>query len=196
MESEFDSAPYTHAVLDAALELCGIAPKSSLAPTVESISRRLANVLNESAENQTEKAAFVVSAISDPDEFIFVLQNAHAIRSYTFTYQRPNPFDAHDMFIKPFEHLVEATRAFEGHTTVKGAELDSAPLEKITRSVAATGDNASARLVIDPDAGPVVRRLRGNNIGITAEDLDDSTSRVTALRRMRTAYRRIRGNDA
>src|SRR5437762_3285093 len=46
-DQEFETAPYTHVLLDHKLELCAIAAKNRLAPSPAGISRKLGRLLNE-----------------------------------------------------------------------------------------------------------------------------------------------------
>jgi hypothetical protein len=195
VEAEFDSAPYTHALIDVRIELLAIAPKFTLAASTDGIARRLTEVLNSSQAGRDAGARFSIGALSNPEAFIDQLRSALAIRRFTFTFQRRNPFDADELFVKPFEKLVEQTDASLGKATVTGRDLDAEPLEQITRSAAATGDDASARMVINAESQPVTRRLRGSNVGVSAESLDNHDDRAVTLNQARAAYRRIRGDE-
>jgi len=45
-DEEFETAPYTHVILDVPLELCAIAQKTKLAPKTSGIAKRLNRLLN------------------------------------------------------------------------------------------------------------------------------------------------------
>lgn len=194
-EAVFENAPYTHCLIETPLELCMVARNSRLAPSTESIAKRLQAVLNQSATAERLGARFVVGVISNPDQFLSLLAEAYSIQSFTFWVQRRNPIDADEDFVQPFERLVGAANAFSGRATVKGHDLASAPLERIARSAAATGDDARAKLKIEEDSPPVVKTLQGDSASISVEALDSLEERVNAILKAKNEYRRIRGSD-
>jgi len=192
-ETEFSNAPYTHALLDVNTGVGGIARNSALAPTTVAIARRLAQVLAASAVAKEQGVSISVSAIKDPGQFLEVLASAHSVKSFTFTSQRRNPFDTDALFIKPLEKLVEQADGERGKTVVSGTDLNREPLAAIARSVAATGDEARARLQVQPGSVPVVRTLRGDSASVVVDALDDADQKEAALGDVRAEYRRVRG---
>jgi len=191
-DTEFDSAPYTHVLIDISREIAAIAHKSSLAPDVTAIARQLARLLAETKAARREKAAFSASAISRPDQFIRELRAAYAVSSFTVYFTRPNPIDVDGDFLQPMERLTQAANGTVGSTTIRGQALDPEPLTQLTRSAAATGDNASARIRTEAKARPVKRSLLGDTAKITQESLDTRDERQTLFERLRSTYARIR----
>ncbi|MEO8138936.1 MAG: hypothetical protein ABI742_04775, partial [Gemmatimonadota bacterium] len=80
--------------------------------------------------------------------------------------------DVNQLFIRPIEQLLQETEASEGSTTLKGQALREQPLEDLTRSAAATGDDAKAKLQFEQGQRPVSRSLRGDTASITEDELD------------------------
>jgi hypothetical protein len=193
-ESESETAPYTHVILDVPTEVCAIARKASLAPTPTALANHLARVLNASTIAQSEGAEFEVAPLSDPEEFVSLLRAAYAIRRFMVTFSRPNPFDPEEDWHKPMERLVEKTNGKGGSTTLVGDSLSEEPLEDLTRSVASTGDDARATLQLQQGQPPVRRRLRGDTATITIAERDDETPDWRSiLAKVRDKYREIRG---
>lgn len=195
VESELDRAPYTHALADTSMGLCALARNSALAQTTATMARRLITVLEASTVEARGDLTFSVGPVSNPEEFLELLRNAFAIRSFAFTVQRRNPIDANREFIQPFERLVEATEASAGRATIKGPQLSAQPLEDITRSVAATGDDAKARVLMSSGSSPVIRTLRGDTVSVGVDSLESEPEKVEALELVREAHRRVRGSD-
>jgi hypothetical protein len=193
-EASFEHAPYTHAIVDVVSEVCALARKTNLAPSTRNIAGRLSLVLNESASARDRRARFVVDAMRDPDEFLQLLQTAYAVKTFTFTFQGRNPMDAHELFVQPFEQLCTEANAYEGQATLKGDDLVVEPLQEITRSAAATGDTAKARLQLTEGTKAVVRKLQGDTASIGVQDLDSREEKLAALQLARLEHRRIRGD--
>jgi hypothetical protein len=196
VESPFEEAPYTHAILDVPTEVCGIATKSSLAPTPAAMGRHLAQTLEVSKIAQQHGVRFDVTPLSDPAEFLEVLRSAIAIRQFTLTFTKPNPMDKDEDIYGPLTRWAQAADADGGSATLKGKALDEKPLEDLTRSLAATGDDAVAQVQLEPDQRPVRKRLRGGTASVGAGDLDEPDERPRALERLRSLYAYIRGRIA
>lgn len=194
-EVEFDDSPYTHAVVDIHLGVLALASKSRLSPKVEGIGRQLEKLLNATQAASIADAEIDISVIRDPAEFIEMLRTAYSIERFTFTFSRPNPFDAEELIVKPMSRYVLETDGAEGSATVKGEALDSDALEDVTRSAAATGNNATARLRSTEHAKPITRSLKANNTIFATTKEDADTNKISLLVRMRAAYRRVRDRD-
>lgn len=196
LEAEFESAPYTHAIVDVSIEVCAVAKKPALAATADAIARHLVRVLS-SADAVTRRGATVdVSVVNDPGQFLEILRAAYAIRSFTVTFRRPNPFDLNRDFLVPMARLAQETDGDSGSTTIKGQSLTEEPLEELTRSAAATGDNASARVQLHEGHSPVRRSLRGDTATISEPGFESQEQRISVLAKLREKYRSIRGNSA
>jgi hypothetical protein len=193
LDAERETAPYTHVVLDVPTEVCAIARKANLAPNPLALGHHLASVLNASSVAQRYGGEFEVAPLSDPAEFVRILRSAHAIRRFTVTFTRSNPFDANEDWHKPMQKLADATNGKGGSTTVKGDALNETPLEDLTRSVASTGDDARALLHLEAGQPLVVRSLRSDTATITERDVETVAERRSVLEKLRAKYRDIRG---
>ena len=193
IDGELEHAPYTHCVIAPKLGLCAFARNAALAVTTATMANRLLAVLSQSAVARERDVALASGPVSNPDTFLSLLAKAHAIRSFKFTFQRRNPFDANVDFVKPLERLVEFTNGAAGQATIKGQDLLAAPLAELTRSVAATGDDATARVMMSPGAKTETRHLRGDTASVSVDSLDTMADREEVLRQMKAAHARIRG---
>jgi hypothetical protein len=189
---EFETSPYTHVVIDTNLQVCGIAAKARLAPTVSGIARQLQRLLNQSDEAKRTSVRFDIVAISDPEGFIEQLRSAFQISQFTIEFSRPNPWDVDEDFHKPMQKLLREADGRKGRTTLKGENLNSEPLETLTRSIAASGNDATAQVRRTARSRPQSRRLRGNPITISHEDCSSSEERRSLLQQIREIYRRVR----
>lgn len=194
IETEFDSAPYTHVLVDVPHEVAAIAHKSTLSPDVVAVARRLERLLGRTAIAKAERVTFQIAPISRPEEFIRELQRAYAITSFTVYFTRPNPVDVEGDFLRPMERLTQEANGSVGSTTIRGTALDPEPLTELTRSAAATGDNATARIRVDPGTRPVKRSLQGDTAKVTQDGLESVEERQTLIERIRHTYARIRRN--
>jgi hypothetical protein len=193
IDAEFESAPYTHVVLDIDLEVCAIAKKPKLAPTARGIAGQFSKLLNGSPVAEELGVRFETSALSDPEDFIQQMQRARAIIKFWITFSRPNAWDAAD-FVIPMQKLLEESNGHSGKTEIQGKDLDETRLEELTRSAAASGNNAAV-VMYESEGTKVSKQLIGNSAVLTQNELADSDDRHKLLKRMRSIYSRIRRKD-
>ncbi len=193
VDQEFETAPYTHVVLDVDLEVCAIAKKVRLAPSTSNIAQRFARLMNASDRAHEMRANFDVDDIKDPADFISQLSSAYSISKFWMIVSRPNAFDA-DAFVKPFQQVLESANGDKGKAELRGENLNSEQLERLARAAAATGDDAGAWLKPNKGAKRTKKQLRGNPANIAQDDVSDATARKRLLNHLRSFYKKIRGS--
>lgn len=193
IDEEFETAPYTHVVMDIPLGVCAIAKKPKLSRYVQGIANQFGRLLDRSEAADRHKAQFDIDAISDPEDLISYLDRAVSVSKFWVTFKRPNPFDANADFIQPMQRLLSGSGASKGKTEIEGKDLAVKSLEELARSAAATGDEATARMFLEPNRTTVKKSLRGNPVVLQQEDLADTPQRDKLLQRMRNAYQKVRG---
>lgn len=191
-DQTFETAPYTHALIDLDLEVCAIAKKTRLSPTIKGIANQFARLLQESRRATDFQITFEISELADPEDFISHLRTAYAISKFTVWFSQPNPFDVNEDFIGPAQRLVRESNSHQGKTELKGDSLNSGVLTDITRSAASTGDDAVAWLKPTQRQRRVKKRLKGSSVNVPQEHVDDLPARQTLLDKVRDLYRRIR----
>jgi hypothetical protein len=192
VEEQFDTAPYTHVVLDYMLGVAAVAAKPRLGPTVPGIARQLEKLLNESQSASQLQVSFEVAPISDPNDFISQLKDAYSVTQFEITVSLPNPFDVEEDFHAPFERLVRETNGTRGKASLTGPNLDPNVLESLARSAAATGEDAGAKITTREGLEPVKRHLHGDPASLQTDDVEDREDRVRLIDRVRSLYARIR----
>lgn len=192
IEEQQETAPYTHVVVDTELQVCAIAGKSKLAPTIAGIARQLGRLLNASVLAEETKLRFDVREITDPSDFIAHLKSAYAIRKFWMTFALPNPFDVNEDFQRPMERLLKEADGDRGKTGISGEGLNPELLETLTRSAVASGQEAAADLQVAEDQPPVRRHTRGNPVTTGEESIDSDEQKAGLLNKMRRIYCRIR----
>ncbi|MEW6448742.1 MAG: hypothetical protein AB1426_11790 [Bacillota bacterium] len=196
LDQEFETAPYTHAVLDTRLEVCAIARKTKLSGTAAGIAHRFIELLTRSERARFFDVEFEIDEINDPEDFITYLRSAILISRFWVTFSRPNPFDPEEDFIKPLASFLEKSNGEAGKVEIRGKEgLNPGTLEDVARSTAATGNDAGAWLLEEEGGRRVKKRLSGNPATLSEEDLADDQQRRRFLQRVRELYYKIRGND-
>lgn len=191
---DFEQAPYTYALVDFRLGLLAVARNYQLSPRHVGIARPIASLLSQTEVVSERRARVAVEPIRDPEEFIEYLRSAWAITWFKMTFGLPNPFDVNKDFHQPMEKLLRDADGTNGHTTVKGDQLDPDVLEDLARSAASTGEEASARMRFN-EGGPLVRRsLTEKSVRLRQEEPRDNESRFRLLETMRERYRSIRGD--
>jgi len=84
-DQEFETAPYSHVILDVGLEVSAIARKAQLAPRPAGIANQLARLLNHSQPARELRFNFEVDELSDPESFVTYLREAYAIPKFWMT---------------------------------------------------------------------------------------------------------------
>lgn len=193
LEEMLETSPYTHVFFDCHIGFLAIATKYKLSPTVSGIARKIKKLFENSEVIASSGVIVAVDPISDPSDFIVFLRSAFNIRRFEVTFSRSNPFDADEFFQKPMEKYLDASNGQEGRTAIVGEDLDSETLVQVTKSVAATGNDAKATLRPYRDARYSTKRLRSNpaHFKYEGEELD----KREALTASRDAYANIRESD-
>ena len=191
----FETAPYTHALIDLPTEVCVIAKKTQLSHQTTGIANQLARLFEHSETALKLETQFKIGEINDPEDFISQLKSAFLISKYTVWFTQPNPFDVNEDFIRPAQKLVRASNGQQGKTELKGQSLNATVLEDISRSAAATGDDAVAWLKPTATKRRIKKRLKGNPVILQQEDVDDTESRVRLFGRMLDLYKKVRNSS-
>lgn len=191
MEVEEEESPFTYAYYEQHFGILGILHKSRLSPTVKGIARSLENLLNEQELTKQYGARIEVSEIWDPEGFLQQVLAAYAVIAFTVEFGEPNPFDVDQDFHRPMERYLAETGANKGKTTVQGDDLNRDNVERVTRSVASTGNDATARLRQKEGQRPVTKHLKGDPVTVPLEE-GDAEGSEGLLDRILEAYRRIR----
>lgn len=194
VDQQFETAPYTHVLLDIHYEIVAIAKKTKLSPTTAGIARQFVRLLIESEKNRVLRAIFEIGQINDPKDFVDHLRRAYAISKFWISFTRPNPFDANKDFIVPMEKLLNESNGEKGKTELIGKNLSADKLEELARSAASTGDDAGAVLQPEGDSKRIRKQLKGNAVIVPWEDLSDDTEKHSLLQTIRDIYHRIKGN--
>jgi hypothetical protein len=194
VEEVDETSPYTHVLFDSEIGMLAVAQKIRLSTTVNSIANKLKKLFQSTDIVNSYGLIINIDPISDPKDFIESIQSAYSIRLFTVTFTRPNPFDVEENFQKPMEKYLEASNGKNGTTTIKGDDLDSDTLVDMTKSSAATGNDAKALLKPTQKDKLIRKSLRTNPAHFALSDQDYTEE--LALERARQLYSIIRGKDA
>lgn len=164
VEEELEKSPYTHCVFEAAIGLIGIAKKPSLSQTTKGIAHRLEQLLGSTDVVRRNWVNVEVLPISDPEGFLEALNSAYRVYNFTASFRGPNPFDADEHFQKPLSVYLSAANGTRGRTSISGDDLNREVLHEVTRSTAATGNEASAKIQRTEHEKPVTVNLKGDPI--------------------------------
>lgn len=189
-----EESPFTYVYFDKKFSILAIEPKSKLSPTVKGIANSLKKLFNQQASVYDYGAKIEISEIWDPEGFLKQIRGAYSVVGFTVEFSKPNPFDVDADFHKPMEKYIEATGGQKGKATVQGDDLDRISIEKVTRSVASTGNDASVRIRPEERQRPVTRHLRGDPVSV-AFDEGERQEPKDLMQRVREAYARVRRQD-
>lgn len=193
IEEQQETSPYTHCVFNAAIGLIGIAKKSSLARTPNGIARRLEALLSHALVVRANSLSVKVLPIPDPEGFLRALMSALLVTRFTATFHGPNPFDADELFQRPLSVYLSSAKGTAGKAQIAGENLDRDVLASVTRSTAATGNEASARIKKDKKEKLSTINLRGDALKRT---YDESEHRpIVVINDLTEMYSRVRRND-
>jgi hypothetical protein len=190
VEEELETSPYTHCVFDAEIGFVGIAKKPSLSPTTQGIARRVEEVLSRTTQVTENEIRVEVSAIPDPESFLRELEQAYRVLQFSATFHGPNPFDADELFQKPLSAYLAAADGDRGRAQVDGDDLNREVVQAVTKSTAATGNEASAKIQRVKGARSIKIHLRGSTVGTSYEEEIHDPKQV--LDDLRGLYQRVR----
>ncbi len=166
IEDEQEFSPYTHCIFDAKIGFIGIAKKTNLCPTTIGIAERLEELLSLTHVAVENAIKVEIRPIPNPDGFLKSINSARKIYTFSATFGGPNPFDADRFFQKPLSVYLSAANGQYGRTTIRGEDLDKETLTEVTRSTAATGNEASARIQRNRGEKAITIHLTGDPIKI------------------------------
>ncbi|MCI5179499.1 MAG: hypothetical protein D3921_01720 [Candidatus Electrothrix sp. AW1] len=190
VEESFEDSPYTLCLYDSRIGFIAIAKKSKLASTTSDIAKKVKKLLDKTKIVLRNKIDVRIDPISDPDGFIKKLMSAYSIKRFTASFTGPNPFDADELFQKPISVYCQAINGENGHVVTKGKSLDAEVATKVTKSVAATGNEASANIIESHGE-------RAKNVHLSGDPAkkifdEDDFQAAEALAAMRNEYKKIR----
>jgi hypothetical protein len=157
-----ETSPYTTVYFDSIIGLLGIKRNYHLAPTEFGIAKKIEQLLLSTNIVSSSMTYVEVDSIKDPISFINKLKNAYAIKKFTVTFGGPNPFDADEHFHKPMSIYLQEAGGKEGKATIEGENLNQEVLIRMTHSIAATGNDATARLQNTPNEKIITASLHNN----------------------------------
>lgn len=194
IEEETEESPYTHCVFDSSIGFIGIAKKTNLSQTTRGIANRLEELFSLADGIIENNITVEVRPIPDPDGFLKAIIGAYKVYSYTATFRGPNPFDADEHFQKPLAVYLSAANGYKGKATINGDDLNREVLAEVTRSTAATGNEASARVQKSKKQKATTVNLRGDPIKRRYDEKDHHPEIV--LNDLTNQYMRVRRNEA
>lgn len=193
IEEETEESPYTHCVFDASIGFIGIAKKPNLSQTTKGIANRLEELLSLTDGVIENHITVEVRPIPDPDGFLKAITEAYKVYSYTATFRGPNPFDADEHFQKPLAVYLSAANGQKGKATINGEDLNREVLAEVTRSTAATGNEASARVQKSRKQKAITVNLRGDPIKRRYDENEHHPEIV--LNDLTNQYMKVRHNE-
>jgi len=193
VEEELEESPYTHCVFDTQIGLIGIAKKTNLAPTSINIADRIEDLLSQSKIIRENNVSVEIRPIPDPEGFLIALASAYQVSSFTAWFRGPNPFDADEHFQKPLSVYLSAANGEKGKAQILGEDLNRKVLQDVTRSTAATGNEASARIKKSGSQKSITINLKGDPVKRRYDEEEHQPQQVLAD--LTSLYHRIRNDD-
>lgn len=193
IEEILEESPYTHCVFDARIGFVGIAKKSSLAQTSKGIAARIEQLLAATRVISENAISVEIDPIPDPEGFLRALASAYKVTRFSATFRGPNPFDADEHFQKPLSVYLSAANGSKGKALVQGEDLNREVLQDVTRSTAATGNEASARIIKTKAQKPITISLKGDPVKRRYDEEDHVPEAV--LTDLTNLYHRVRNDE-
>lgn len=193
LEEETEESPYTHCVFDASIGFIGVAKKPNLSQTTKGIAARIEQLLSRTTAVQENAIEVQIRPIPDPEGFLKALDSAYRVFSFTATFRGPNPFDADEYFQRPLAVYLSAANGAKGRTTINGDDLNREVLQEVTRSTAATGNEASARVQKSKRQKAVTVNLKGDPLKRKYSEEEHNPRQV--LEDLSGLYRKVRTDE-
>lgn len=194
-ESEERQAPFTVGVYDINTQVTGVLQRPGVSLAPHEVAKKLKILLESAGIAREHNCKVSVDVIPDPREFFNILQSAHKIKSFEFEFSLPNPPDDEVYIQRPLKKFAQSSGATSGKAHFKGDSLDPEEIIKITRAVAAEGDQASAKVEMKPGMKAEKKRLRGNPLKARLPELSGNDLPRVILKSIETAYKSLRENN-
>jgi hypothetical protein len=194
LEERMETSPYTHCVFDSKIGFIGIAKKYALSPTTETVARRIQEVLSRTSPILENDIRVELSPIPNPDSFLRELLGAYKVKKFAATFHGPNPIDADELFQRPLAALLAEAGGDSGRAEIKGNDLNREVLEALTRSAAATGNDATARIRRQRGQRSVGIHLGGSIAGQTYDE--EKHDPAQALEDLTRTFLKVRAANA
>lgn len=193
IEEELEESPYTHCVFDSNIGFIGIAKKPTLTQTAKGVAARVEELLSIAEIIKRNGITVEIVPIPDPEGFLKLLRSAYRVFRFSATFRGPNPFDADEYFQKPLAVYLSAAGGEKGKTQIQGDDLNRDVLQSVTRSTAATGNEASARIMKIKSQKPITINLKGDPL---KRRYDEETHHPEAvLAELTELYHKVRNDQ-
>lgn len=164
VEIDHKESPYAHCLFDSEIGILVISKNNILSQRTEMIAEKIEKLLSLNSGIFLNEVRVEISPIPDPEGFIRQLSNASLVTRFTASFGGPNPFDADEYFQRPMSVYLAAARGEDGSTTIKGESLSNETLVEVSKSTAATGNRASARIKRYKSSKPETIHLEGDPV--------------------------------
>ncbi|NTY02070.1 hypothetical protein [Deinococcus sp. JMULE3] len=185
--------PIVHIFLDARIGLVAISRNGRLSRGSETVANRLKDML---ASFEAIRGFWDVDlkAIPDPEGFIEKLNQAFAIKKFSFEFWRPNPFDIDEDLQKPLEEYLLQAGGYKGEVEIEGVKLDPEIIEAQARSAIASSTETKALIQEEANGGTIAISSKDNKfetreISFDVANFDDLRRSLEVIRE---AYSNIR----
>lgn len=164
IEVDHKESPYAHCLFDSEIGIIVIGKNNTLSQRIERISETIVKLLSLCSEIFLNEIRVEISPIPDPEGFIRQLSKASLITRFTASFGGPNPFDADEYFQRPMSVYLASAQGEKGITTIKGESLNNETLVEVSKSTAATGNKAYARIKRYKNGKPETIHLEGDPV--------------------------------
>lgn len=176
-------------------EILGITNKHELSVNEFSLADKIKQLLTNTSAVRNAFKYVEITKVKNPETFISRLRGAYCIKKFGVHFSGVNPFDADEFFHKPMSAYLDATAGTKGYTVVEGKSLNAETCAKMASSVAATGNDAYARLQDSSDDKIVTVSMSRNSAKIIIpDDIKEDDKKIIEM--MMNYYYKVRRNEA
>lgn len=175
-------------------EILGITNKHELSVNEFSLADKIKQLLTNTNAVRNAFKYVEITKVKNPETFISRLRGAYCIKKFGVHFSGMNPFDADEFFHKPMSAYLDATAGTKGHTVVEGKSLNAETCAQMASSVAATGNDAYARLQDSSDDKIVTVSMSRNSAKIIIpDDIKEDDRKIIEM--MMNYYYKVRRNE-
>lgn len=139
-----ENSPNSKIFFNLKIGILGITNKQALSNDEFSLVKKIKKLFEHTNAVRRAFRDVEITKIKNPESFVVRLRNASCIKRFDVHFSGQNPFDADESFHKPMSAYLDATGGNKGHTVVEGHSLNVETCVQMVKSVAATGNDASA----------------------------------------------------
>jgi hypothetical protein len=179
-----DEAIYTTVIFDCERRLFGIAKKSDLSSDVNSISKKIEILLQESNVAKNSMKKITINEVKDPDDFLDKLRGAYKIKNLKIKFNNNNSLVSDELSNNLSDYCTQMS-AEKGVIEVTGNAISLKYAESIIKYSMNSNNEISAKIIPQKDENQITIHMKSQILTI---NVSEDFEYPAILEKIRYAY--------